>query len=138
MLILHCDELWSFVGRKSNKAWVWLARDAGSGRVVGLHVGRRDEAAARAFWNGLPAEYRRRGLCLTDSWAAYAAIPRRRRLAVSKRSGIMNRIERLNGTLRQRLGRLTRRTLSFSKSMENHVGCLRYFLNDYNQRPGLT
>ncbi len=138
-MTLHCDELWSFVGRKANKAWVWLARDAADGRVVGLHVGRRDEAAARAFWKGLPAAYRQRALCLTDRLAAYAAaIPWRQHLPVSKRSGVMNHLERLNNTLRQRLGRLTRKTLAFSKSWENHVGCLRYFLDDYNRRIDIT
>ena len=136
---LICDELWSFIGDKANKAWVWLAQDAASGRLVGLHVGRRDEAAARAFWKSLPAAYRARATVQTDTPAADdAAIPLRQHVVVSKKSGLQNGIENFNNTLRQRLGRLTRKTLAFSKSMKNHVGCLRYFLSDYNLKLSVT
>ncbi|MEM6502535.1 MAG: IS1 family transposase, partial [Cyanobacteria bacterium P01_C01_bin.89] len=33
---------------------------------------------------------------------------------------------------RQRMSRLVRCALSFSKKVENHAGALRYFLNHYN------
>ncbi len=131
--------MWSFVQKKANKAWVWLAMDGRSGRIVGLYVGRRDEEAAKALWASLPKPYRDRAICFTDHWAAYeAAIPRGRHVAVSKRSGLMNRLERFNNTLRQRLGRLTRRTLSFSKSRDNHIGCLRFFIDDHNRHLAIT
>ncbi|HEY7315540.1 MAG TPA: IS1 family transposase, partial [Gemmataceae bacterium] len=35
-------------------------------------------------------------------------------------------------TLRQRCARLVRKTLSFSRKMENHVGALWYFIRYYN------
>jgi len=38
----------------------------------------------------------------------------------------------LNNTLRQRLGRLVRQTLSFSKSLVTHTACLHLFLHRYN------
>jgi IS1 family transposase len=41
-------------------------------------------------------------------------------------------IERLNNTLRQRVSRLVRRTLAFSKNVENHIDAIRYFTCDYN------
>ena len=41
-------------------------------------------------------------------------------------------VERLNNTLRQRLGRLARQTLSFSKSLMMHKACLHLFLHRYN------
>jgi insertion element IS1 protein InsB len=43
-----------------------------------------------------------------------------------------NPIERLNGTLRQRLSRLVRATLSFSKKLSHHLGALHYFLCHYH------
>ena len=136
---VSCDEMWSFIGNKANKAWVWLAKDTASGRIVGLHVGRRDEAAARKFWKSLPADYRARATVQTDAPAAYAAaIPVRRHVVVSKKSGLQNPIESFNNILRQRLGRLTRRTASFSKCLKNHLGCLRAFIDDYNRRLPVT
>lgn len=102
--------------------------EAASGRIVGLHVGNRDAEAAKTFWHSLPPAGRNRALCLTDHWEAYAAAIHH--LVVSKRSGLMNQLERFNNTLRQRLGRFTRKTLAFSKSWKNHVGCLRLFIHD--------
>lgn len=44
----------------------------------------------------------------------------------------MGSIERFNNTLRQRVSRLVRKTLSFSKSLDNHVGAIWYFIHYYN------
>ncbi|MBC7449225.1 MAG: IS1 family transposase, partial [Hymenobacteraceae bacterium] len=38
-----------------------------------------------------------------------------------------------NNTLRQRIGRFVRKTLSFSKSDEMHELCLKLFLFNYNK-----
>ncbi len=40
-------------------------------------------------------------------------------------------VERFFGTLGQRCARLVRKTLSFSRKMENHVGDLWYFIRYY-------
>ena len=52
---------------------------------------------------------------------------------VGKSEGQTNHVERWNGTLRQRLGRFVRKTLSFSKSDSMHEICLVLFLHDYNR-----
>jgi hypothetical protein len=33
--------MWSFVGNKGNKQWVWLAMDVNTGEIVGVFVGDR-------------------------------------------------------------------------------------------------
>jgi IS1 family transposase len=43
-----------------------------------------------------------------------------------------NPIERFNNTLWQRVSRLVRNTLAFSKKVENHMGAIRSFLCHYN------
>lgn len=53
---------------------------------------------------------------------------------MGKESGLTSYIERLNNTLRQRISRLVRKTLSFSKKLENHIGAIRTFIHDYNRR----
>jgi len=53
--------------------------------------------------------------------------------AVSKESGELAHTERWNDTLRQRLARSVRNTLSFSKSDEMHEACLELFLHRYNE-----
>ena len=130
---MQCDELWSFVSNKGNKQWVWLAIDAKTREIVGVHIGDRSEAGARALWQSLPLVYRQCAICYTDFWRAYAAVlPSKRHRAVGKETGLTNRIERFNCTLRQRLSRLVRKALSFSKSLDNHIGAIWYFIHDYN------
>jgi IS1 transposase len=57
-LTIQCDEMWSFVGNKGNKQWIWLALDVDTREVVGVHVGDRSEQGARALWASLPDVYR--------------------------------------------------------------------------------
>ena len=61
----------------------------------------------------------------TDFWAAYATVfPCCRHQAVGKGTGLTSYIERFNNTLRQRVSRLVRDTLSFSKKLQNHLGAI--------------
>jgi IS1 family transposase len=85
------------------------------------------------LWDSLPPVYRQCAIAYTDFWAAYAAVlPSKRHRAVGKETGKTSYIERLNNTLRQRVSRLVRKTLSFSKSLENHIGAIWYFVHYYN------
>jgi insertion element IS1 protein InsB len=69
----------------------------------------------------------------SDFWEAYRnVIPAEQYMAVGKDSGETAHVERWNNTLRQRLGRFVRKSLSFCKSEEMHEVCLRLFLHSYN------
>jgi insertion element IS1 protein InsB len=46
--------------------------------------------------------------------------------------GTTSYIEGFNNTLRQRVSRLVRKTLSFSKSIEHHIGAIWNFIYHYN------
>ena len=132
-LILECDELWSFVGSKCSRWWVWLALDAETRRVVAAFVGGRDERAARHLWDALPAEYRDGAVVRTDFLAAYAAVvPGSRHVPGGKGDGVTSHVERFWCTLRQRCSRFVRKSLSFSKCVHNHIGALWYFIRHYN------
>lgn len=134
--MLECDELWSFVGRKRQQHWLWLALDWNTREIVGVAIGARTQATARSLWNSLPAVYRQCAICYRDFWAAYAAIlPAKRHRAVGKESGQTNHVERVNNTLRQRISRLVRKTLAFSKKLDNHIGAIWYFIHQYNASP---
>jgi insertion element IS1 protein InsB len=132
--VIQCDELWSFVGNKYNKQWVWLAIDQDTGEVVGVFVGDRSQKGAQGLWDSLPPVYRQCAVAYTDFWESYQTIfPIKRHKAVGKESGRTYKIERLNNTLRQRISRLVRKTLSFSKKIENHIGAIWYFIHHYNK-----
>ena len=38
--------MWSFVGSKDNKQWIWLAIDANTREIVGLYIGDRTRQSA--------------------------------------------------------------------------------------------
>ncbi len=132
-LTMQLDEMWSFVGSKEHKQWSWLAIDADSREIVGVFVGNCSRQGAKGLWQSLPAGYHQCAICYTDFWEAYEQIlPGKRHRAVGKETGKTRYIERFNNTLRQRVGRLVRKTLSFSKQLSNHIGAFWYFVHHYN------
>ena len=130
--------MWSFVGSKANKQWIWLAIDKQSAEVVGLYVGSRDRGGAEGLWASLPAVYRQGAVAYTDFWSAYAeSFPASRHRAVGKETGGTSKIERFNNTMRQRISRLVRKTLSFSKKLVNHIGAIWLFVHHDNASLGV-
>ncbi|WP_082209851.1 IS1 family transposase [Fischerella sp. PCC 9605] len=37
-MIVQIDEIWSYVGTKANKQWIWLAIDATTREIVGVYI----------------------------------------------------------------------------------------------------
>ena len=133
-LTIQCDEMWSFVNDKGNNQWIWLALDVATREIVGVHVGDRSEQGARQLWNSWPGIYRQCAVSYTDFWDAYGCVfPQSRHHAVGKETGKTSYIERFNCTMRQRVSRLVRKTLSFSKKLENHIGAIWLFVHHYNE-----
>jgi insertion element IS1 protein InsB len=113
--VLELDELWSFVGSKAHVRWLWLALCCRTRQVVAYWLGDRSETSAIHLWERLPHAYVR---ChsFSDKWEAYRYVfDYTRHRQVNKDEGETNHVERWFNTLRQRLGRFTRKTLSFSK-----------------------
>jgi len=68
--------MWSFVGSKRHKTWIWLAIDSLTKEIVGVYVGDRDakravasphRVAAKKLWDSLPPVYRQYATCYTKS-----------------------------------------------------------------------
>ena len=79
-----------------------------------------DSESAKKLWASLPPVYHQCAVAYTDFWDAYhTVIPNLRHRPVYKDNGETNHIERFNNTLRQRISRLVRETLSFSKKVRN-------------------
>lgn len=130
---LEADELWSFVERRENKRWIWLILERRTRQIIALHIGDRSQDSAVRLWSKVPLEIKAQALVLTDCWDAYAiAIPSNQHIACEKQSGQVSLIERFNCTLRQRVSRLVRKSLSFSKSDWFHEEAVKYFIAHYN------
>jgi insertion element IS1 protein InsB len=129
----EADEMWSFVGKRANKPWIWMAMDAQTRQVIAFHVADCRRESAQELWAKIPVAYREQARFHTDQYEAYkGVIPAERHQAITKQARKTNYIERFHNTLRQRLARLVRETLSFSKKLANHMGAIRYFICHYN------
>jgi len=128
----EADEMWSFVQKKTNKKWIWIVQCRRTRQVVAFHVGKRDRNAAKELWKKIPKVVQDKGYYHTDDWDAYKGVFPEGRHRSSKMKKETNHVERLNNTIRQRVSRLVRKTLSFSKKTKNHIGALRYFFCHYN------
>src|SRR5829696_2074455 len=130
---LELDELWSFVLKRANKRWVWIALCRATRQVVAYAIGDRSRATCQKLWAAIPETYRR-SHCFSDFWEASQLVtPVEQHPAAGKGSGFTAHVERWDNTLRQRLARFVRKTLSFSKSFIMHQICLRLFLHRYNR-----
>jgi len=130
--VLEVDELWSFVACKENAVWLWTALCRRTRQIVAFVLGDRSADTCRRLWQAIPGSYRR---CrsYSDFWQAYEAVfPHRTHHCVGKQSGLTAHQERWYCTLRQRISRLVRKTLSFSKSEINHELVTRWFIIQYN------
>jgi insertion element IS1 protein InsB len=132
-LEVEADEMASFVQKKANKQWSWIAMDATTRQVIAFHVGDRSRQSAKRLWAKIPLAYRQHGTFYTDQYVVYAGvIPAAQHRASSKLARQTNHIERFNNTLRQRVSRLVREALSFSKKLAHHIGAIKLFICHYN------
>lgn len=132
-LEVETDELWSFVQKKTNPHWVWIAMDRQTRQIIAFHVGNRRQASAKQLWANIPAVYREQAIFYTDLYAAYTdVIPAAQHKAITKHARKTNYLERFNSMLRQRVSRLVRSMLAFSNKVENHLGAIRSFICHYN------
>jgi IS1 family transposase len=132
-LEVEADEMQSFVQKKANKQWIWIAMDAKTRQVIAFHVGDRSRQSARRLWAKIPQAYRQHATFYTDQYVVYeGVIPAAQHKAISKLARKTNHIERFNNTLRQRVSRLVREALSFSKKLTHHIGAIKMFICHYN------
>ena len=107
--------------------------DATTRQVIAFHVGDRGGQSAEALGEQIPAVYQKRATFYTDQYEVYkSAIPSAQHCAITQLVHKTTQVEHFNCTLRQRVSRLVRSTLSFSKNLTNHIGAIKYFICHYN------
>ena len=130
--LVEYDELWSFVEKKLNRVWLWVALCRRTKQVVAFHLGNRDKEAFLEFYLKVPIDYAN---CLSRSngLKAYKLMTSYGHKMCRKKNGETSQVEAFNTILRQRLARLVRKTCAFSKCMKMHEAVIRWFIQDYNQ-----
>ena len=116
-LEVEADEMGGCVQHKANKQWVWLAMDKQTRPIMAFHIGDRSHARAQQWWANVLAAYREQATFYTAQYAVDTGlIPTAQPKAITQYARKTNHIARVNNTMRQRISRLVRDTLAFSKS----------------------
>ena len=86
-----------------------------------FHVG--SCKSAKRLWAKITEAYRQHATFYTDQYVVYeGAIPGAQHKAIGKLAPKTNHLERFNNTLRQRVSRLVRAAVAFSKQLATHIG----------------
>ena len=94
--------------------------------------GHRSGTSATRLWAKIPETYRQHAMFYTDQYVmCQGVIPAAQHRAISTLARKTNHIERFNNTLRQRVSRLVRESLSFSKKFAHHMGVIKLFICHY-------
>ncbi len=132
---IQVDEMWTFVGGKAAKQWLWLALHSANRQIVAFHVGGRSGTDAALLYERIPAVFKGQAGFFSDYWPAYVeAFAGEAHVGAGKASGLTAYIECFICTLRQRASRLVRKSLSFSKLLEDHTVATKYFICEYNRK----
>ena len=110
------DEMWSFVQKKENQRWLWLAIDHNTHAVLAYTFGQRKDKVFREL------KFLLEPFCIsilfTDSRGSYERNLGSEKHMVGKRN--TQAIERKNLSLRTRIKRFCRKTICYSKSIIMH------------------
>ncbi len=113
--VAELDELQTYVGRKTDKIWLWTAIDQYAPGILAIEIGDRSGRTFEKLWQRISTWKSRR--YLTDGYCVYANyINPEKHLVLPKT--LLTRVEGENTRLRHYLARLHRATLCYSKSQE--------------------
>jgi insertion element IS1 protein InsB len=124
---VSCDEMWTFVQKKRQRAWIWLCYSKMTHKILAVHIGNRGKKSAKKLIEQVP----NMKIYCTDNWYAYSsAIEDTNTHEIGKRN--TQDIERFNLIMRTILARLQRKTIKFSKSFDMLQASVNLVINRYN------
>jgi len=130
------DEMWTFIGRKDNAMWVWIALSRRNLQVLGFHIAGRTLDDAQHLWQQVPTPWVN-CLVFTDAYPVYPQLfahQPRQLCAGTRGQRETSEVEGVNNALRQRVSYLTRKTSSFARSLLWLYRPLLWMLFHWNQK----
>ena len=126
---VSCDEMWTFVQKKRQKAWIRLCYSKMTKKILAVHIGDRGKFSAKKLIDQVP----NMKIYCTDNWDAYNfGITNPETREVGKQN--TQDIERFNLRMRMVLARLQRKTIKFSKSWDRLEYSVNLVINRYNHQ----
>lgn len=125
---VELDEMWSYVEKKKNQCWLWLAYSPKYRRMLAFSLGKRTDETCRT----LPANLSNIRITrfYTDNWESYRNLIPEVRHWIGKTG--TQRIERQNLNFQTQLKRLQRRTICFSKNQKMLEAVVKLYIHQMN------
>ena len=121
------DEQWSFVGKKSQQRWLWVALNHRTSEILAYTFGARTDQVCQRLKKLLSpfnvVKY------FTDGLTAYQRCLPCDKHSIGKRN--TQKVERKFLTFRTRIKRLMQKTICFSKSVLMHDTVIGLFINRF-------
>ena len=127
---VQIDELWTYVGDKSNKKWVIYAYAPETDEILAFEIGKRDKKTVRKLYkklNKLQIDW----FC-TDDWKSFKAVLPYDKHLIGK--AFTKNIEGINTAIRTFVRRVFRKTTCFSKKFKYHKAAFLFFFYHRNQK----
>ena len=125
---VELDEMWSFVEKKKNQCWLWLAYSPKHRQMLAFSLGKRTDESLRNLLLKLSKVQITR--FHTDNWESYRNLIPEVRHWIGKAG--TQRIERQNLNFRTHLKRLQRKTICFSKSKKMLEAVVKLYVHQLN------
>jgi|TARA_B110000261_G_C13091745_1_gene360174 insertion element IS1 protein InsB len=125
--VYEIDEMCSYVSRNKNESRIWItyAINRRTKDVISVVTGRRNNDTISKVTESVLSLHPK--TIFTDKYVGYSSlIPRK---VHSTKKSNTNCIERMNLTIRNRISRFSRKTLSFPKSKEMTEACVLLFFD---------
>ena len=125
---VELDEMWTFVEKKKNQCWLWLAYAPKHRQMLAFSLGKRTDQTCQTLLEKLSDIRITR--FYTDNWESYRNLIPEVRRWIGKRG--TQRIERQNLNFRTHLKRLQRRTICFSKNQKMLEAVIKLYIHQLN------
>jgi len=116
---IEIDELWTYVGNKANKMWLFYAYHRTTGEMISWVWGKRDYKTVRSLREKLKKLGVTFGTIYTDDFSSFVKAFKSDNHIIGKKNTVG--IEGNNCRLRHRIRRAFRKTCCFSKKVLNHL-----------------
>lgn len=126
-MLSEIDEQWSYVSKKENQRWLWLALDKKTSKILCFEFGKRTDATFKKLKSNLD-KFNVKGY-YTDDWGSYSRNLKPTYHHIGKKGTW--RVENRNLKLRNDIKRLNRKTIGFSKSQNIHDNVIGSYINKY-------
>lgn len=132
-LRIQIDELWSFVGKKDKKVWIFYAYAPETKEILAVTMGKRTAKQLRNLMRQIKYLKIKVDYFCTDDFKGFKPVLARFNHLVGKK--FTKNIEGVNTAIRSKIARLHRKSTKFSKKLKYHWYLLKIFIFYFNEIP---